>query len=266
VVFDTPDRIQHVTPEPGDLATSPIGRYYIEHDRFLGKVISRLPENTPMLVFSDHGFSTFERAVDLNRWLANEGYLAVDEVGFEARAPGSSGELYQYVDWSKTQAYAVGFAGIFLNLEGREGKGIVPDEEAGALAKEIATKLAALTDDGDKQVVKRVFLRDELYSGPHAKEAPDVVVGLAAGYRGSWQTAVGGLATQVLADNDQPWQRDHIVDASLVPGVLITNFPVQDKTPHVYDLAPTVLSLLGLPVPEEMEGTPLQSRETLARR
>lgn len=266
-VFDTPDRIQHMTPTPTDLATSPIGRYYIEFDRFLGTVLDKVPENTPMLIFSDHGFSTFDRAVDLNRWLEREGYLVVDEAAFAQRKAGSNGELYQYVDWSKTKAYAAGFAGIYVNIEGREGQGIVPKAQAAGVAKEIAEKLKGLRDpEGNKQVVHRVFLRDEVYSGPHAGEAPGVVVGLMEGYRGSWQTAVGGLAGQVVSQNHQTWQRDHIVDATFVPGTLITNFPLKAKAPHVYDLAPTVLTLLGLPVPVEMEGTPLQSGGHLARR
>jgi len=264
-VFDTSDRIQHMTPKPTDLPMSPIGRYYIEFDRFLGTVLEKLPPGTPMMVFSDHGFSTFDRSVDLNRWLVKDGYLVVDEDAFKKRAPGTNGELYKYVDWSKSKAYAVGFAGIYVNVKGREGQGIVPEEQREQVAQEIAAKLKTMKD-GDTDVVHNVFLRDQVYSGPHRGEAPDVVVGLNEGYRGSWQTAVGGLTENVVADNDQAWQRDHIVDASFVPGTLVTNFPVKAKKPNVYDVAPTVLSLLGLPVPREMEGVPLQSGEKLATR
>jgi predicted AlkP superfamily phosphohydrolase/phosphomutase len=267
-VFDTPDRIQHMTPAPeGDLATSPVGRYYLDFDRFLGKVMDKLPANTPVMIFSDHGFSTFDHAVDLNRWLVDNGYMVIDEARYKARDAGKNGELYEFVDWSKTKAYAVGFAGIFLNVEGREGEGIVPAAEVDGLAQEIANKLAALKDPkSGEPVVHKTYRRGELYAGDHEEKAPDLVVGLHEGYRGGWQSAVGGLTDDVISDNHKKWQRDHIVDAEFVDGTLITNFPLGKAHPHAVDIAPTVLSMLGLPVPAEMEGKPLHLGTRVASR
>lgn len=266
-VFDTPDRIQHMTPATDDVANSPIGRYYIEFDRFLGTVLKKLPPDTPLIIFSDHGFSTFKRSVDVNRWLAENGYLTVDQKAWDARPKGTWGELYRYVDWSKTRAYAVGFAGIYINVAGREGQGIVPAEQRHALSQQIAARLQQLQDpQTGKAVVHKAYVRDQIYDGKHADEAPDVVVGLTEGYRGSWQSAVGGITGEVLSDNTKPWQRDHIVDASFVAGSLVTNFPVRVPQPHAYDLAPTVLSLLGLPVPQDMQGRPLQAEPPVAAR
>lgn len=266
-VFDTSDRIQHMTPASDDTATSAIGRYLVDFDRFLGKVVQRLPPETPLILFSDHGFSTFERALDLNRWLVQSGYMVIDEEAWAARPPGSHGELYRYVDWSKTRAYAVGFAGIFVNVAGREGQGIVQPEDRAALVEEMRAELQRLRDPkGGEPVLLKSYAREDLYDGTFAEEAPDLVLGLREGYRGSWQSAVGGVSAEVLSDNDKPWQRDHIVDASLVKGTLLTNFPLGTDSPSAYDLAPTVLSLLGVPVPSDMEGAPLQLGTRLARR
>lgn len=266
-VFDTGDRIQHMTPWSDDWATTPIGRYLIDFDRFFGTVLDKLPEETPVIVFSDHGFSTFRRAVDLNRWLVDNGYMALDAEAYAAREPGSHGELYRYVDWSKTKAYAVGFAGIFLNQEDREGEGIVPVDERAALVDEIRTKLAGLTDpDSGAAVVHATYAGDELYPGTHHDEAPDIVLGFQEGYRGSWQSAVGGVTERAVRDNDKKWQRDHIVDAEFVSGTFLTNFPLASDQPHAYDLAPTVLSLLGLPVPDDMEGRALNERTLVAHK
>ena len=65
-----------------------------------------------LMIISDHGFNSFRRGVDLNRWLEENGYLKVHE--------GRRGEEHLAgVDWSQTRAFAVGLAGIFINLKGR---------------------------------------------------------------------------------------------------------------------------------------------------
>ena len=70
----------------------------------------------------------------------------------------------------------------------------------------------------------------------------------------SWENAMGGLGTEVFSENQKKWDGDHIVDPSHVPGVLFTNFKIKEKDPHQTDIAPTVLSILGLEVPVEMDG------------
>lgn len=265
VVFDTLDRIQHMTPYAEDIPSSPMGRYLIDFDAFLGEVQRKLPERTAVVIFSDHGFSEFRQSVDLNRWLADAGELSLDETAFKSRKAKSSGELYAFVDWEKTQAYAVGFAGIFVNVEGREGKGVVPEAKRREVAERIKQKLEALVDpQTSERIIHRVYHRDELYEGAALGEAPDLVIGYRPGYRGSWQSAVGGVAEDVITPNEKKWQRDHIVDASFVSGSLLTSFPVEATAPHAYDLAPTFLSLLGLPVPPEMEGHPLNEATGVA--
>lgn len=253
MVFDTSDRIQHMTPAHDEVEDSAIGQYLIEFDRFLGGVLDKLPANTPVVVFSDHGFSRFDRSVDVNRWLVEQGYLVIDQEAYAQRSPGDNGELFKFVRWDQSRAYAVGFADLYINQQGREGQGIVPAAQAPALAKEIATKLSALQDQG-KPVLHKVYLTSDIYQGDSRPEAPDLVLGFKPGYRGSWQSAIGGLSPEVLTDNDKLWQRDHIVDPSFVQGTLITNFPLAVDQPNVLDLAPTVLGLLGLPIPEDMEG------------
>ena len=281
VVFDTLDRIQHMTPYAEDLAASPMGRYLIEFDAFLGDVTEKLaqheasaqaegraasgtpPPKTEVILFSDHGFSEFRRAVDLNRWLVETGEMAIDAEKFRARESGTNGELYRFVDWEKTNAYAVGFAGIFVNVKGREGKGKVDPAERRAVAERIRERLSGLTDPANgEKIVHRVYLREELYEGAQLEEAPDLVIGYKPGYRGSWQSAIGGLHDAVVSDNEKKWQRDHIVDASFVDGTLVTSFRIHAEKPHAFDLAPTFLSLLGLPVPAEMEGRPLNAART----
>ena len=158
------------------------------------------------------------------------------------------GALFQFVDWKNTKAYSLGFGSIYLNLKGREKHGIV---KAGNEAQEVSDKIIAglinLKDPANNQsAIKKVYKRDEIYSGGQTSDAPDLVIGFEDGYRASWQTAIGGAPAVLMEDNLKKWSGDHIVDPSIVPGILLTNFKTNKAQPSLMDLAPTVLSCFGM--------------------
>jgi predicted AlkP superfamily phosphohydrolase/phosphomutase len=226
---------------------------YVRMDEMLGRIAAEIDERSVLLVLSDHGFASFRRGVNLNAWLRREGYLVLRD--------GAAGdaEYLRDVDWSRTRAYAVGLAGLYLNLRGREAHGIVaPGEEAESLKREIAAKLEALRDpDGDREVVREMVDMAKRYRGPYLDQSPDLIVGYADGYRVSWEAAVGKVAGEVVLDNPKAWSGDHCVDPSLVPGVLFCNRKFSSETPSIVDLAPTVLALYGVKAPAHMEGRPI---------
>ena len=151
-------------------------------------------------------------------------------------------------------------AGIFLNLKGRESNGIVaPGDEAAQLRKEIAKKLEELTDpnNGGQPAIKQVYNALQVYSGPYKDEAPDLIIGYNAGYRASWETAIGQVTEQIFHDNTKAWSGDHCIDPSLVPGVLFCNRQIAAENPGLMDIAPTVLEMFGITVPKYMDGEPL---------
>ncbi|MGH7804848.1 MAG: alkaline phosphatase family protein, partial [Candidatus Binatia bacterium] len=191
--------------------------------------------------------------VNLNAWLLREGYLALKD--------GASGdaEYLRDVDWSRTRAYAVGLAGLYCNVRGREAHGIVaPGAETEALKREIAEKLAGLLDpEQGRPVVSDVVDVAKRYRGPYLDQSPDLIVGYADGYRVSWEAAVGKAAGDVVVDNPKSWSGDHCVDPELVPGVLFSNRKIAAETPSIVDIAPTVLGLYGVNAPAHMEGRSL---------
>src|SRR5262249_61016579 len=96
-------------------------------------------EDTLLMVLSDHGFGPFRTGIDLNRWLEENGYLAVDDARRDE-------EHLAGVDWSKTRAFAIGTAGILLNLKDKYAQGAVgPGREADPLPEESAGGLGAPT-------------------------------------------------------------------------------------------------------------------------
>lgn len=264
-VFDGTDRIQHtfwrdIDAEHPARSGQEDGRNVIEElyermDALVGRTMERCQErDTVLMIISDHGFNTFRYGVDLNRWLEERGYLKVKE--------GASREQKHLgaIDWSQTRAFAIGLAGIFLNLKGREGEGIVePGEQAARLREEIAGRLSELTDAGrgDEPVIKQVYNAMKIYTGPYKNEAPDLLVGYNRGYRASWETAIGQVTESILHDNTKAWSGDHCIDHSLVPGVLFCNRGVAAEHPRLMDIGPTVLSMFGIDVPGYMDGRPL---------
>jgi predicted AlkP superfamily phosphohydrolase/phosphomutase len=263
-VFDITDRVQHMFMRFhqdrtwGALIEDP--RYentlrdlYIQMDELVGRIMSRIDPATTLMVLSDHGFKPFRRAVELNRWLQQNGYLA-------ERADATTPDLLQRVDWSQTRAYAVGFGGIYLNLAGREARGIVRRDEAAPLKREIAEKLKALYDPKhERSPVAEVYDRRTSYSGPYVADAPDLIVGFTPGYRVAWETVTGGFGESVVSDNERPWGGDHNMNPPQVPGILFCNRPIDTDSPDITDIAPTVLDLFGVPIPGYMDGRPIMT-------
>ncbi len=262
-VFDATDRVQHMFWRDLDPAhpahrngrartPNAIEEQYGRNDEFLGQVMARMRPDDLLMVLSDHGFSSFRRGVNLNRWLLDHGYLVLKPDGDPAA------EWLTGVDWSRTRAYAMGLTGIFLNVAGRERHGIVAPAAAAALKAEIIAGLESVADAASgARVIKSVHDSEQAYDGPYVDRAPDLLVGYNSGYRVSWDCASGIVAGALLSDNTRPWSGDHCIDASLVPGIFFSSAPIDAKDPAITDFAPTALWLFGLDAPPHMQGRSL---------
>jgi predicted AlkP superfamily phosphohydrolase/phosphomutase len=219
-------------------------------DEALGWVMERIGDAT-LVVMSDHGFAAFDRAVHLNTWLMREGFLTLDD-------PTATGpeELFAHVDWSKTQAYALGLNGLYLNLAGREQQGIVrPGLEADLLLRVIARRLRDYRDpQSGRQVFSNVYSSREVFHPADLTLAPDLIVGYSPGYRCSWQSALGAVVEETIEDNRDPWIADHCIDPQWVPGTLIVNRAIRLADPQLADLTVTILNEFGVARPAEMSG------------
>ena len=258
-VFDISDRMQHMffkylvegreDSEEERAYRKALYDMYREMDRLVGETRTLAGEDAALVVMSDHGFKSFRRGVDINAWLASEGYL-------EWKEEATGGEYLADVDWSRTKAYALGLGGIYLNRRGRERDGIVGREKADVLKEDITRGLLALTDGpGGTSVVSRIFNPEKDFSGPYRNEGPDLIVGLQEGYRISWNCARGKRGDTVTLDNTRSWSGDHCIDPELVPGVLFSNLRCAAEKPNIIDIAPSILRLFGIDPPGYMTGT-----------
>jgi len=269
-VFETTDSIQHMfwryldKTHPAYQATSrmPAGvrileELYVKMDSLVGRVLEDIDEKTCLIIISDHGFKAFRRGVSLNSWLFLNGYLSLKDGAQESQ------EWFKQVNWEKTKAYALGLAGIYLNLKGREEKGIVePGEESRRLKQELIEKLTGLKDQEKGLVaINRVIDTEKIYSGPYVDNAPDLVVAYNQGYRASWDSVTGKVNRTVFEDNKKAWSADHCLDPALVPGIFFTNLKLNPKKSSIMDIAPTVLELFGVNAPKYMDGKSLLTED-----
>lgn len=239
VVFDGPDRIQHMCVDQ----PSVMDDLYAQMDELVGETRSRLQDGEVLMVLSDHGFKPFRRSVDVNAWLAQEGYLKLGQDG--------------QVDWKHTSAIALGLAGVHLNLQGRQSQGCVSHDQAEHLKERIRQGLLQLVDpiNGQRPLVD-VLDSQLCYNGPYKGDAPDLVLGWEVGYRVSKSAARGEVGSEIFSHNTSAWCGDHCLHPQRVPGILLSNQQLQAGA-HLRDLAPTVLEYFGVPVPEAMEGRSL---------
>ncbi len=265
-LFDTPDRIQHMfwrfrePKHPANKGTLSDGlehvieEHYRECDAIVGRAMQAMDDQTLFIVLSDHGFGSFQRGLNLNTWLYQNGFLALKN---GSEPDDHAGTMLTHIDWSGTTAYALGLGSIYVNMKGREGEGIVEEAEIAGVKAAIAAGLSGLIDtERGEMAVRNVALREQVYRGCYLTEAPDLIVGFNRGYRVSWATALGGVSRSLFEDNVKRWSGDHIIDSELVPGVLFMNQKFRAGG-HLVDLAPTILSALGVPQGQDMEGESL---------
>ncbi|NOY38668.1 MAG: hypothetical protein GXO95_00030 [Nitrospirae bacterium] len=134
VYFPTTDPVQHMfwrnidkkhpayNPKEAAEYSDTIKNTYKAMDAILENAVKKIDDNTTLIVLSDHGFGSFRRYFHLNTWLKENGYI-----NFADKKLNSSGAFFENVDFKQTRAYALGFNGIYINLRGREGIGIVSD-------------------------------------------------------------------------------------------------------------------------------------------
>ena len=224
---------QHPLHEKTDSeARDAIHWIYREADRVLGETMQRMGPEDRLIVLSDHGFAPFRRAVNLNRWLVDQGLLVLKKGKLESDVG------FTDVDWSRTRAYALGLNSLYINRAGREAHGIVAEDEAVQIKQQIISSLPGFQDpQTGLQAIRDVFDGELLYPGNANKDAPDLVIGYEPGFRASWQTTLGGVPASLVDDNNKKWSGDHCITPAAVPGVLFTSFKSNSQLDSLQGIA-----------------------------
>jgi predicted AlkP superfamily phosphohydrolase/phosphomutase len=271
-------------------------KVYQRMDETVGKLINRFGEETTFLLISDHGAGPLEGVMFINKWLMDQGWLrlkrgpALRLKSFLSRTDlvpkvyrvmsklglGYLGKLlppslqhnlatsfisFKDVDWEKTKAFAYGEYGqIFINLKGREPRGIVaPGEEYDRLLDEISQRLLLLVHPktGEK-TVNKIFRKEELYHGPMAGKAPDLTFAI-GDFRYDSSVKFGIETRDVFGPPEFEDSGTHRREGILIACGKQIKKGCSIHGATLFDVAPTVLYLLNCPVPPDMDGRPLTS-------
>ncbi|MFH1312165.1 MAG: alkaline phosphatase family protein [Candidatus Eisenbacteria bacterium] len=159
------------------------------------------------------------------------------------------------VDWARTRAYSRGNYGqIFVNLKGREPTGSVqPGKEYDDVRAEVKRDLLSTPNpETGSNMFKRVYFREELYDGPYVDEAPDIVFlpeDMKYKALGTLDFTSNHFAFPVYGNSG-----DHRMEGILLGAGEAFGEGRRTEPLSILDIAPTVLHLLGLPVPKQMDG------------
>ena len=242
---------------PGGAYEQAILDYHVHVDGLVANLLRHADDETAVLIVSDHGAKRMDGGIRINEWLRQEGLL-----GLEREPQGRSSTRECGIDWSRTKVWAEGgyYSRVFLNVEGREPEGTIPAADYERFRDELIERISAIPDDQGKPIPTKVFRPEDVY--PEIKGvAPDLIVHFGDLY---WRAVgtVGGDEGLYTFDNDTgPDDANHAQHGMFIlraPGVE----PGLRDGAHLLDVAPTVLELLGQPVPPAMRGASLLERVT----
>ncbi|RLA87962.1 MAG: hypothetical protein DRG20_06790 [Deltaproteobacteria bacterium] len=272
-----------------------ITHFYQKLDEAIAEILRHVDENTTIIIVSDHGAGAEIKSFYLNLWLKKEGLLRFKEFSYNFLArmkwphfiykalkrlkyPGISWtvplnqlkelkrdidpreglEVSYFIDWPNTKAFTGNHTeqGIYLNVKGREPQGIVSEgKEYDELREYIIYRLYQLKDpETNEKVVDKVYKKEEVYHGSYIKFAPDLFLVLKGGSYLAQKEIYPGPLFRYTNKTTGTHRLEGIFIATgsgIKKGKRISKL-------HVTDITPTVLALLGQPIPLDMDGQVLK--------
>ena len=250
-------------------------------DKHIGEFMH---QGCDLIIMSDHGSNKIKHVFNINIWLKEEGYLSLNrnfaatlyKLGINQQSlaaivsrlrmqrlarkvvpkslyrniPSASGEILKEaktnkINWQRSKAMASGQGPIYLN----------PENDENEISKEeIKQKLEALVDPlTGERIVEKVYTKEEIYHGKYLTEAPELIVDQAKGVH-----IPGGIGQRDILSSPQRWQAENkktglfmAYGPSVKKGKKIENI-------SILDLAPTILHLMNIPIPDDMDGRVLK--------
>jgi len=264
---------------------------YIETDKSIERILTKVDQNTTVFFMSDHGAACKPiHFFHPNAWLKEMGYLHCKDRRSSAQCVRSLltsiknflppvlrqlivHVLQMYVlkklsafqtraanfDWSETRAYAVNlyttYDGIALNLKGRQPNGIVePGTEAERLCNEMQSAIADIRDPRNgKKIIEKIYRRDEVFKGCFTDRMPELILQYNHNYRGGKDTE-SSLVTDVSPADFDFQSGDHDENGIFIACGNNIKKGIELAPAKIQDMAPTILYAMGLPVPDDMDG------------
>jgi len=212
--------------------------FYAGVDSLIAEITRRLADDDELIILSDHGFCTLKKEVYLNHYLAEHGWLQLNE--------GKGDALASLAPQAK--AYSMIPGRIYFNRKGRERDGWITDSEVDSLFAELKALLLEMRDpDSGEQVIVQCFHKEEAFTGAYLDLAPEMMVLPRDGY-----DLKGNIRTQGLFGHSELVGM-HTYDNAML---LVRNSRLREQTACVTDVMPTILEIMGLPA-DDLDGVSL---------
>ncbi|MBI2995841.1 MAG: alkaline phosphatase family protein [Candidatus Melainabacteria bacterium] len=241
----------HPKYEIGNKYENVIPEYYKYLDNELAETLKLVDLNeTAIMVVSDHGAKAMIGGICINEWLIKEGLLTLKEYP-KTFTPIEKLEI----DWSKTKVWGSGgyYARIFINVQGREPNGQIPQSEYKELRAKLKEKIENIKDERGRKLATVAYIPEEIYKTTN-RIPPDLIV-IFDDLRWRSVGSVGINSIYTYENDTGPDEANHAQEGLylLFDPKNISSGRRDDKH-HLMDIAPTVLDLLGVKIPSDMLG------------
>jgi predicted AlkP superfamily phosphohydrolase/phosphomutase len=241
----------HPKYEPGNPFESSFEDYYRMLDAEIGSLLEALPDDAVTILMSDHGARAMTGGVCFNDWLIREGYLTLIEPVDQRTSIGDAP-----VDWSRTVAWGDGgyYGRLFLNVQGREPRGVVEPSRYEETRDELARRLEAMDGPDGRPLGNRVIKPEDVYPDVRGV-APDLIV-----YFGDleWRSVgtvnMEGGEVFTYENDTGPDGANHDRTGVFVMRGLPDQPAGNRQDLSLIDVGPTVMKLFGVAEPEGVQG------------
>ncbi len=294
-----PDHPRHNPAEARHLLPDLLAAY-LAIDAAIADLLDTAGPDVTLLLLSDHGFTPAARTFYINAWLRDNGWLTLKEpprtqqadlwrrlrrhAGLRrlknslplvrnVRRPPTPAPWLSSIDWPHTRAFYSPSGGIRFNVRDREPQGVIAKNQIDALSQELIQALF----DAAAGCLARVYAREELYDGPWLDRAPDLIVEPMREGRAEQNAIIrNDLAKHHFGDSRELTGNHAYAGILLAAGpgvqrvergpVPLSAMPPSITAARLVDMAPTILHLLDLPIPTEMDGRALDFVQGESRR
>jgi len=239
----------HPKFKPGNPYEGVFRNYYQAMDCRLGELLAMAGDDTVVMVVSDHGAKAMRGGVCINQWLIEKGWLCLRET------PNGRTRIEDCtIDWPRTRAWASGgyYGRVFLNVEGREPQGVIPAADYDVCLYELIEAIEAMSGPDGQPLGNRALRPRDLYREVNGVP-PDLLV-----YFGDldWRSvgAVGFDGIYTFENDTGPDDANHDFDGIFIMDDGTKRGGKEQKGLQLMDVAPTILNLFGLTVPDDMQG------------
>lgn len=254
------DRVNHLFWEDYERADSPYREaflsFYRTLDDLVGEFLQRLPADCDIVLLSDHGFCLLKKLVYVNRFLEERDWLE-----FEHRKPRKLADMLP-----RSKAYSLMPGRIYLNMRGREPRGcVLGKDEYHGFREGIAADLLNLRDpEDDGEVVAEALRGEEVFSNPAWGDFPVAVSEKTPAPCDLLLLPRDGYDLKGNLDRPGVFGRGSVTGMHTASGafVFLKGRRIEASRPHILDLYPTVLDMMGVETVDEIEGRSLLQPES----